>query len=90
MVFGASAIWYYCLDGRAKMRAVSHICDLKLQSALDVMNLIEQPGIKHMMNLGLPYIAMNKKIYIDSIVPPITMEKLKQERVNNLLDRITP
>jgi hypothetical protein len=54
------------------------------------MNLIEQPGIKHLLNLSLPYIAYNRKIYIDSIVPPITMERMKRERERGTINKIVP
>jgi hypothetical protein len=43
------------------------------------MNLLELPGIKHLLSIGLPYVAMNKKIYIDSVVEPITKEVIQKE-----------
>ncbi len=39
------------------------------------MNLLEQPGIKHVMSLALPNIKYHSKIYIDPVIMPITIEK---------------
>ena len=43
------------------------------------MNLLEKPGIKHLMNMTLPLITMNKKIYIDPVVTPFTKEFIIKE-----------
>lgn len=39
------------------------------------MNFLEMPGIKHVINMALPKIKYNVKIYIDPVVIPITIEK---------------
>jgi hypothetical protein len=39
------------------------------------MNLIELPGIKHVMRMALPNIKYHAKIYIDPVIMPITIEK---------------
>ena len=39
--------------------AMNHISDMKVENAIEVMNLIDQPGIKNIMQLGYPSIAYN-------------------------------
>ena len=52
------------------------------------MNLLELPGVKHFLNLGLPHIAMNKKIYIDPVVRPYTKEIVLRETMNGTLNKV--
>ena len=57
---------------------MNHISDLKVANAIQVINFLELPGIKHVMSLANPYIAYNQKIYIDPAVMPITIEILNK------------
>lgn len=41
LIFISSSIWYFILDGRASKRAMQHICDMHVDSAMSVMSLIE-------------------------------------------------
>lgn len=58
---------------------MNHISDLKVENAISVMNMVDQPGIKNVLQLAYPYVACNKKIYIHPIVMPITTEQLSRE-----------
>lgn len=53
------------------------------------MNLLELPVIKHILNMTLPAIATNTKIYLDPVVVPYTRETVLRERARGTLNRIT-
>ena len=53
------------------------------------MNLLELPGIRHLMNMTLPLIAVNKKIYIDPVVSPISKELIQKELREGTINKIT-
>jgi hypothetical protein len=72
-------MWYFLQDKKTRNRALAHMCTMEPSSASEVMNLIEMPGIKHFLKIGLPMITMNKKIYLDSVVSPITESVILSE-----------
>ena len=67
---------------------MNHISELKVENAIEVMDLINQPGIKTVMQLAYPSIAYNKKIYIDPIVMPITVENLAKEINDGTINKV--
>jgi hypothetical protein len=54
------------------------------------MDMVNQPGIKNILALVLPSIAYHKKIYIDPVVMPITIENINKEIKANTINKITP
>lgn len=54
IIFGIKSLYYQIFD--AKQDAFTHMSSLQVQSALEVMNLIEQPAIKKIMSVGYPKI----------------------------------
>lgn len=68
--------------------AMNHISEMKVENAIEVMSLIEQPGVKNIMELGYPSIAYNKKIYIDPIVLPITIESMNKEIIEGTINKV--
>ena len=69
---------------------MSHISDLKVDNAIEVMNMIDQPGIRNILAMALPKIAYNRKIYIDPFVMPITLENINKEINDKTINMITP
>lgn len=63
---------------------------IKVESALEVFNLIEQPEVKKLISVGFEKIKVNKKIYINPVVKPITMEWICSQIKSGLINRITP
>lgn len=89
LIFVGSIFWYFLLDSRANSRAVQHICEMRVDSAMSVMNLIEKPGIKHIIQLGISPIKTNFKVYIDPIVLPITLASMKEEFLAATINKVT-
>lgn len=56
---------------------------------MSVMNLIEKPGIKHIIQLGISPIKTNFKVYIDPIVLPITLASMKEEFLAATINKVT-
>ena len=63
---------------------------IKVESALEVFNLIEQPEVKKLISVGFEKIKVNKKIYINPVVKPITMEWICSQIKTGLINKITP
>ena len=90
LIFASGTVYYFLLEKQAKASAMSHISDLKVDNAIEVMNMIDQPGIRNILAMALPKIAYNKKIYIDPFVMPITLENINKEINENTINKITP
>lgn len=83
-------LYYMVLESKAKNQAMTHISEIKINSAIEVMNIIDQPGIKNLMAFTLPSIGYNKKVYINPFVLPITLENMNKEMDQGTINKITP
>ncbi|CAD8068713.1 unnamed protein product [Paramecium primaurelia] len=89
IIFISSSVWYFVLDGRAKLRAMEHMCDMQVESAMSVMGMVEKPGIKHLIEFGITSINNNIKIYIDPVVSPLTLKYMNKQFQKGILNKIT-
>ncbi|CAD8122034.1 unnamed protein product [Paramecium sonneborni] len=84
-----NSMYYFFSRSAAEKGMKDHMSQLKADTAYQAMNFIELPGVKHLINLGLPKIATNLKFYILPVVLPLTIQEANNQIRQGVYDQIS-
>ncbi|CAD8210369.1 unnamed protein product [Paramecium octaurelia] len=84
-----NSMYYFLSRSAAEKGMKDHMSQLKADTAYQAMNFIELPGVKHLINLGLPKISTNIKFYILPVVLPLTIQEANSQIRQGIYDQIS-
>ncbi|CAD8201696.1 unnamed protein product [Paramecium pentaurelia] len=84
-----NSLYYFLSSSAAEKGMKDHMSQLRADTAHQAMNFIELPGVKHLINLGLPKIATNLKFYILPVVLPLTIQEANKQIKQGIYDQIS-
>jgi len=86
---GLNGLYYGAKVKDAEAKVALFLSDPKMESAFSVWNLLERQWIAGLMDLKLPSISYDRKLYINRLFPAINQETILREYEDGTLNKIS-